>query len=130
MNILKIKETCFYSRDLELVKEFYHRLLGLEIISEVKDKHVFFRAGASVLLCFNPDDSQLKISPPAHFGSGRVHFAFEVPQNEYDSTKKNILAKGVRITDEVTWQSGKKSFYFEDLEHNVLEVVPDSGIWE
>lgn len=70
------------------------------------------------------------MSPPAHFGSGRVHFAFEVQQKDYETAKQTLIAKGIKITDEVTWPSGKKSFYFEDLEHNVLEVVPDAGIWE
>ena len=67
MNIRQIKETCLYFRDLEKAKTFYHSVLELPIISYVKDKHIFFRAGNSVLLVFNPDDSRLKKSPPAHF---------------------------------------------------------------
>lgn len=50
MNILKIKETCFYSRNLEQVKKFYCDVLGLAIIGEVKDKHVF-SAQAKVCYC-------------------------------------------------------------------------------
>jgi catechol 2,3-dioxygenase-like lactoylglutathione lyase family enzyme len=82
-----------------------------------------------VLLCFNPDDSKLKQSPPAHYGEGKQHFAFEINEQEYENAKNWIKSKGIHITDEVTWQSGTKSFYFEDPEGNVLEILPATGIW-
>lgn len=129
MNFLKIKETCLYINDLEKARAFYHGMLGLEIIGFIPGKHIFFRAGSSVLLCFNPEDSRTKKSPPPHYGGGKQHFAFEVPRSEYDQSKKEILSKGIAITDEVLWKDGIKSFYFEDPEGNVLEIVPEGGIW-
>jgi catechol 2,3-dioxygenase-like lactoylglutathione lyase family enzyme len=96
----------------------------------VPGKHIFFQAGNSVLLCFNPEDAKSKTSPPPHYGSGKLHFAFEVPDQSYEETKAEILSKGIKITDEVTWKTGKKSFYFEDSAGNVLEVLPDTGIWD
>ncbi len=63
MNCLRIKETCFYARDLEVIKAFYSGILELPVISHLEDKHIFFRAGESVLLCFNPDDSRDKKKP-------------------------------------------------------------------
>jgi catechol 2,3-dioxygenase-like lactoylglutathione lyase family enzyme len=129
MNIRQIKETCIYMRDLESARHFYHELLGLPIIHQAKDKHIFFRAGSSVLLCFHPDDSRLKISPPAHFSEGRYHFAFEIPGSEYEQHKEWIAQLGIRITDEVNWPNGSKSFYFEDPAGNVLEIVPE-GVWD
>ena len=128
MNIRQIKETCIYYRDLEKAKNFYHTLLELPIISYVKEKHIFFRVGGSVLLCFNPDVSRLKVSPPPHYAEGKPHLAFEVTQEEYEDHKKEILAKGIIIIDKVVWETGQESFYFEDPEGNVLEIVP-KGIW-
>jgi catechol-2,3-dioxygenase len=130
MKVSKIKETCLYFHDLEEAKKFYGEILKLPVISYVEGKHIFFRAGSSVLLCFNPEDSKNKTSPPAHYGNGKLHFAFEVPDEEYISTKEEIKAKGISITSEVIWKSGKESFYFEDPQGNVLEVVPDKGIWD
>jgi catechol 2,3-dioxygenase-like lactoylglutathione lyase family enzyme len=130
MNLIKIKETCLYLYDLDKAKDFYHRVLGLPLISYVPGKHIFFNAGSSVLLCFNPDDSKAKKSPPAHFGGGKQHFAFEVQKSDYQETKKEIIGKGIPIIDEVTWDSGEESFYFNDPEGNILEVVPDKGIWD
>jgi catechol 2,3-dioxygenase-like lactoylglutathione lyase family enzyme len=129
MKFLKIKETCLYARNLDRAKYFYENVLELPLISYVKDKHVFFQAGKSVLLLFNPEDSKNKESPPAHYGEGKQHFALEVEREKYNEAKQWILSKGIRITEEVTWPSGAQSFYFEDTEENVLEIVPDAGIW-
>ena len=130
MEFVKIKETCLYVNDLMGAREFYHGLLGLPVINYAEGKHLFLRAGASVLLLFNPEDSKLKTSPPAHFGGGKQHFAFEVRASEYQRSKKEIEAKGIGIIDEVTWKSGKQSFYFNDPEGNILEILPEGGIWD
>jgi catechol 2,3-dioxygenase-like lactoylglutathione lyase family enzyme len=130
MNFSRIKETCLYVRDVEQAKCFYHEILGLPLISHVPGKHTFFRAGTSVLLCFNPEDSKTKKSPPAHYGGGQQHFAFEVKKSDYRRTKEEIISKGVTIIDEVVWESGAESFYFRDPEGNVLEVIPNAGIWD
>lgn len=130
MKFTGIKETCLYIHDLELARAFYHDQLGLPVIGYAEGKHIFFRAGRSVLLCFNPDDSRNKQHPPAHFGSGKQHFAFEVRAKDYEQSRKEITSKGIAIIDTLTWQSGRESFYFNDPEGNVLEIVPDREIWD
>ncbi len=127
--VIKIKENCLYIHDLEKAVDFYHHLLGFEIIHYAADKHAFFRVGSSVLLCFNPDDSRLKTSPPAHFAEGNQHFAFEVVKEKYESCKKKIQSLGIEVIDELIWSSGQESFYFNDPENNVLEIVP-VGVWD
>ncbi len=130
MDFIKIKETCLYLSDLEKAKAFYHDVLALPIINYAPGKHIFFRVGSTVLLCFNPEDSKLKQSPPSHYGGGKQHFAFEVSNKNYNQSKEFIKSSGISITETVTWQSGKESFYFEDPEGNVLEIVPETGIWD
>jgi len=130
MEFLRIKETCLYMDDLEKARNFYHGLLGLPVINYVEGKHLFLRAGQSVLLLFNAADSRQKTSPPAHYGGGKQHFAFEVKANRYADSKSEISKKGIEIIDEISWKSGQKSFYFHDPEGNVLEILPDYGIWD
>ena len=130
MEVIRIKETCLYIHDLENAKSFYQDILGLPVISYAEGKHLFLRAGQSVLLLFNPEDSKNKTSPPAHFGGGKQHFAFEVPERMYEASMREIVSKGIEIIEELTWKSGKKSFYFNDPEGNVLEILPESGIWD
>lgn len=130
MKYLRIKETSLYIHDLEKARDFYHGLLGLPVISFLADKHLFLRAGESVLLLFNPEDSRLKTSPPAHYGGGKQHFAFEIPEAAYSDARAEIRGMGIEIIDEITWASGKRSFYFSDPEGNVLEILPEKGIWD
>ena len=130
MEFQKIKETCLYVYDLEGARRFYQETLGLQVITHVAGKHLFLRVGGSVLLLFNPDDSRTKTSPPAHFGGGKQHFAFEMKGDDYESCKAEIAGKGIMIIDEIMWPSGKKSFYFNDPEGNVLEILPETGIWD
>lgn len=129
MTIRKIKETCLYVSDLERTKQFYHEQLGFPVISHVKDRHVFFRAGASVLLCFNPEKTKVDTQLPPHFGYGQLHLAFEVSPEEYKSWKEAIEARQIQILHEQEWKAGLKSFYFHDPDGHVLEIVPE-GIWE
>ena len=130
IEFLQIKETCLYIHDLEKAREFYHKILGLPIIHYLEGKHLFLRAGRSVLLIFNPEDSKMKTSPPAHYANGDQHFAFEVKSTRYEDAKIQIQSAGITIVDEVKWKSGKKSFYFRDPENNVLEIIPDEGVWD
>lgn len=130
MEFRRIKETCLYVRDLERAKDFYHGALGLPVINYAAGKHLFLRVGESVLLLFNPEDSRNKTSPPGHYGEGKQHFAFEIADDNYAEWKKLISEKGITIIDEVTWPSGNKSFYFNDPDNNVVEILPPKGVWD
>lgn len=130
MNFVQIKETCLYVHNLDQIRSFYHEVLELPIIQEDPGKHIFFRVGSSVLLFFNPDDSRTKVSPPGHYGGGKQHVALEVPTSEYPDTKDNLIKKGLKIIDSVKWKNDIESFYFEDPEGNVIEIVPDKGMWD
>jgi catechol 2,3-dioxygenase-like lactoylglutathione lyase family enzyme len=128
MDIIKIKETCLYVSDLAKTKAFYNGLLKFEVIGEVPGRHVFFRAGSSVLLCFIAEASRIPGSLPPHFGSGQLHLAFEVSKESYAATKATIETSGISIEQEYDWGGGFLSFYFRDPDKHLLEVVMD-GMW-
>lgn len=125
----QIKETCLYVSDLERSRKFYEGKLELPVISMVDHRHIFFRAGSSVLLCFIADISLQSTSLPPHGAYGRQHIAFQVPADAYAAYKEKISGLGISITHEEPWPNGFKSFYFEDPDGHVLEVVPE-GMWE
>jgi catechol 2,3-dioxygenase-like lactoylglutathione lyase family enzyme len=125
----QIKETCLYIPDLELAEKFYHGILGLPLISKAEGRHIFFRAGSSVLLCFIPETTKREDTLPPHYAHGKQHIAFEVEAGDYDTKKSELEGKGIKITHFQDWRDGLESFYFEDPFGHVLEVVP-KGIWE
>ena len=127
MEFLKIREPCVYLKNLEEVKSFMKLYQGFRQFLTSKQTHLF-RVGESVLLFFNPDDSKTKVSPPAHYGGGKQHFAFEKKEG-YEKTKTEIKTQA-KIIDTVTWNDGVESFYFEDPAGNVLEIIPEKGIWD
>jgi len=129
MTIKQIKETCLYVSDLQQTAHFYHNLLGLPIIGQVEDRHIFFRAGTSVLLCFIADKTKVDKNLPPHDGYGHLHLAFEVSPEEYAAWKEKIQALNIAIEKEQEWKNQLHSFYFRDPDGHLLEIVPQ-GIWE
>lgn len=129
MNISQIKETCLYISDLNKSQAFYQGKLGLPVISKVDNRHIFFRAGSSVLLCFIPEATKKEATLPPHFAYGKQHIAFETSQEEYIAWKEKIRQLQIPILHEQAWKNHLESFYFEDPDGHVLEIVP-RGIWK
>ncbi len=127
-NITHIKETCIYVQDLVRTRQFYQEIMGFELINFTAGRHVFFRAGESVLLCFDPAVTKEEKVLPPHHAEGHQHLAFEVPAAEYEQTKTNVIKSGIEIIFEQEWPRGLRSFYFLDPDEHVLEIVP-SGLW-
>jgi catechol 2,3-dioxygenase-like lactoylglutathione lyase family enzyme len=117
----KIVESCIYSSDLETMKDFYANKIGLEFISEEKGRHVFLKAGKSMLLIFNPENTRIEgnsrfpvhgaITPPAC-----IHRALEIEKEDYDKSKKMLTDKGIDIEKEMVWGNGSGSFILETLQ--------------
>ncbi len=129
MHIARIKETCIYVTDLQRTRAFYADQLGLPLISLVEARHVFFRAGDSVLLCFIAEQTLKETELPLHGASGSVHFAFEVARNEYQAALQQVQDAGIMILHQHTWKGGRHSFYFHDPDKNLVEVI-EQGLWE
>lgn len=129
MKISRIKETCIYVTDLEKTKGFYADSLGLPIISMVKGRHIFFRAGESVLLCFIAAQTSQEKELPPHGASGSVHFAFEVTSEEYTAALETLKGAGITILHEHRWKNNLRSFYFHDPDQNLVEII-EEGLWE
>jgi catechol 2,3-dioxygenase-like lactoylglutathione lyase family enzyme len=129
MKLQSIKETCMYVNNLEASKIFYQEILGMELISFVEKRHLFFRLGAQVLLCFNPEATKAETSLPPHFANGKQHIAFEVKFEEYEDWKERLKNSGIAITHEHRWKNNLLSFYFEDPDGHVLEII-QPGIWD
>ena len=128
MKITRIKETCLYVSDLEATRRFYHECLSLPVIAMVPGRHVFFEVGDTVLLCFDASATRNEKLLPPHYAEGKQHIAFEVPAPTYDRWKAALQKKGVEITHEQKWKEGIYSFYFEDPDGHVIEIVPP-GLW-
>ncbi len=129
MNIRQVKETCIYVKDLEQTQTFYEQVLDLPLIAKKPGRHVFFRAGTSVLLCFIPAASTRETELPPHFAKGPSHLAFEVEVPQYEDWKQKVALAGIDIIHEQSWGDGFLSFYFHDPDGHLLEIV-QQGMWD
>ena len=129
MKFTQVKETCLYVEDLDRSEEFYHGLLKLPVISKADSRHIFFRCGGSVLLCFLNKATILEKNLPPHYAIGRQHIALEVQKRSYDKSKREIVEAGIEIIHTASWGASHESFYFYDPDGHVLEIVP-TGMWD
>lgn len=129
MQFTQIKETCLYVRDLDRTAAFYAGKLGLKQLVREEGRHVFFRAGSSVLLCFIPTETRKENKLPSHGGEGELHFALEIPSGTYEDCRKEIESKGIMIEHEQDWKHGRRSCYFRDPDRHLVEII-EAGAWK
>lgn len=130
MKFNRIVETCIYTANLEEMKNFYINYLGLDLVSEEKGRHVFLKAGKSMLLIFNPENTLNNsnsifpkhgaITPPSI-----LHFAFEIKKEDYENWKKLLQGKKIGIHKELK-MANSKSIYFHDPSGNIVELITNN----
>jgi catechol 2,3-dioxygenase-like lactoylglutathione lyase family enzyme len=124
-----ILESTLCVTDLAAAEAFYGGLLGLERISAVEGRHVFFRCGPGVLLLFDADATREPPAPgaqmqvPPHGTVGDGHLCFAASAEELDRWKALLEAAGVPIEADFTWPGGGRSIYFRDPSGNSLEFA-------
>ena len=132
MRLSKIIETCIYASNLEEMKNFYIKYLGLEFVSEEKGRSVFLKAGKSMLLIFNPTNTLNNtnklfpihgaITPPSI-----IHFALEIQKEDYEKWKYILQDNKIYIEKEIELNDNK-SIYFRDPAGNLVEFIT-SNAW-
>ena len=125
--VKKVVETGVYVTDLDKARDFYTSVIGLQLHSEEKNRHVFLKAGKSMLLLFRADATLKEQRLPPHGATGVQHFAFEVEPKDYDAWKARLAEKGIPIEKEIDWGRAK-SVYFRDPSNNVAELIT-RGNW-
>jgi catechol 2,3-dioxygenase-like lactoylglutathione lyase family enzyme len=110
------------------VDRFYREVLGMRPIGFAPGRFLFFRAGSSVFLLFNPRASAGQPSPPPHGTEGPGHTCFVVAEDRYEAWKAHLERAGVTVEEEVRWPGEGRSFYFRDPAGNALEIA-DRDIW-
>jgi catechol 2,3-dioxygenase-like lactoylglutathione lyase family enzyme len=123
MKFSSIKETSLYVKNLDRTEDFYAGKLKLEIISQKENRHIFFKAGSSVLLCFLANATLSDENLP-HGAKGFIHIAFGVSQENYRQTIVELEKTGVEIIQKKDWFDGLESCYFNDPDGHLLEIVP------
>ncbi len=127
-SIVGVIEVGVYVDDLAVAEKFYQDVLQLELIGREAGRHVFFKAGNSVVLLFNPTTTLRGDVLPAHGAAGATHFALGIERDGLDYWRQRLSEYHVEIEKEMDWPRGGHSLYFRDPAGNSLELVTP-GLW-
>jgi len=122
-----VLETVLYYTDQRRAADFYTDVLGMRLLDSEPQRSLFFRAGDSVVLMFDAEQTAKGGKLPPHGASGSVHTCFRVPADEYETWKTYLDERGVSVFNEIEWPRGR-SFYFHDPDGNLLEIA-NADIW-
>ena len=128
MRVGAVLETSVYATDLDAAERFYTRVLGMEVIARVPERHVFFRCGAGVFLVFNPERTMDPGPLPPHGARGPGHVAFAATAAELPGWMERLAAHGVEVETDFAWPKGGRSLYFRDPAGNSIELATPE-IW-
>ncbi|KUF11318.1 bleomycin resistance protein [Pseudoponticoccus marisrubri] len=128
-----VLEAALYVDDLDAAEAFYGGVIGLDRITRVDGRHVFFRCGEGVLLTFiaaatevPPDPDALPVPP--HGARGPGHVCFAVPAERLDALARHLAAHDVAIESDFHWPHGPRSIYVRDPAGNSVEFA-DPALW-
>ena len=130
---MRVLETAIYTTKLEETARFYDKVLGLERIVSVPDRHVFFRMEGGVLLIFNPENTILpsknaRMPVPSHGTVGQGHVCFAASAEEIEGWIRHLEDHLVEIEADFQWPGGGRSIYFRDPAGNSIEFA-EPRIW-
>jgi len=122
-----VLEAALYAADLDAAKAFYGGVLGLETVLEVEGRHVFYRAGRTILLIFNPvrtreASTNPDLPVPPHGAEGPGHLCLSADAQSIAAWADRLTAAGLPIEADFHWPNGARSIYFRDPADNSLEI--------
>lgn len=128
-----VLEAALYAEDLDAAEAFYAGVMGMEIILRLPPRHVFFRAGDTVLLLFNPSETErpsdsTRMPVPPHGARGPGHVCFAAGRGEIAAWRTLFLETGVAIDAEFDWPNGARSLYVRDPAGNSVEFA-ERRLW-
>jgi catechol 2,3-dioxygenase-like lactoylglutathione lyase family enzyme len=128
-----VLEAALYAEDLDAAEAFYGGLLGLGRVVRAGDRHVFFRAGRTILLVFNPEatersDPGARFPVPPHGARGPGHVCFAASRDEIALWRARFAEAGVPVEAEFDWPNGARSLYVRDPAGNSVEFA-EPRLW-
>ena len=123
-----VLETSLYVDDMQRSAQFYHKVLGFEVVV-TGDRLIAMQVGArpQLLLLFKKGASASLAKTP-HDGDGQLHLAFAIPAADLEAWAARLREQNVEVIDRVTWERGGVSLYFRDPDCHLVELATP-GVW-
>lgn len=129
-----VLEAAVYATDLDAAEGFYGGVLGLARLLRAGDRHVFFRAGGTIVLVFNPErtgkpSGNPTLPVPPHGARGPGHICFTVQGRDIGRWQDRLIAAGIEIEAAFAWPNGARSVYVRDPANNSVEFA-EAHLWD
>ncbi|MEL6266165.1 MAG: VOC family protein [Pseudomonadota bacterium] len=129
----EVLETALYAADLEATAAFYERVVGLERVMAEPGRHVFLRAGLTMVLLFDPQASarppgEGAIAVPPHGATGPGHLCFTAEPVGIEGWEARLAGAGVAVEHRLRWPHGPRSLYCRDPAGNSIEFA-ETALW-
>ena len=134
LHLRRVLETALYVDNLKRSREFYEDTLLLKPLSANERVCAYDIGGHSILLLFKRGATREPIvtsagTIPPHDGSGPLHIALAINEDELDAWERQLLTQGVTVEGRTSWSRGGKSIYFRDPDGHLLELATP-GLWQ
>lgn len=134
LHVNRVLETALYVDDLRLSREFYEAVFPVKPLSANERVCAYDIGGQSILLLFKRSATLEPIvtsggTIPPHDGSGPLHIAMAINEDDLAGWEHHLIAQGVTIEARMIWSRGGKSIYFRDPDGHLLELATP-GLWQ
>jgi catechol 2,3-dioxygenase-like lactoylglutathione lyase family enzyme len=127
MKTMGLRHVALNVKNAQAAKEFYCRVLKMEVEWEPDPKTVYVRTQSDQLTNGRLADNLAlhQADAPLHRPGALNHIGFIMPTlNDVDAWHDHIVACKAKIVKEIkTHRDGARSFYFEDLDGNVIQML-------
>ncbi|MCH5184916.1 MAG: VOC family protein [Oscillospiraceae bacterium] len=117
-----IEHLAVISKDTDKIKDWYLKMFGGEVVYDNKKGTYFIAFPDKSMIEFIKSDidnteNELKTG-------GIRHIALGVSKEEFDSAVEKLRAENVEVLTEVSESaSGIKTFFFRDIDGNILHLI-------
>lgn len=128
LQFTKLKESHITVKNLRKAISFYQDLLGLRTQSYVKGKHAVFVAGSTMLVCHLVVAAEEGSEQSWQLQYPNQHIVLESRDGEYDANREALVDSGVALVDEGVRESGRRMFFVNDPDGNLIEIT-EYNVW-
>ncbi len=126
--VLSVSEVAYWVDDVERAMEWYVNTLGFEVESHDPGHNAFLKSGDFLLVLFDRRSPNTKLANEYLEKNGAprgdvYHIAFRVRAEDFESAFESVSARENGVRGPITFDTGRRSFFLEDLDDHTIEVT-------
>ncbi len=114
-------------KDLDRAERFYTEVLGFKVTHRFTKglNHLMLDTGNSAIALFEAPDLEVKSAMDLLSETGYLHLAFKIHRDQFPAVVDELKKHNVTIDQGPVKRGDGESIYFNDPDHNHLEIHCD-----